>query len=215
MKRILCYGDSNTWGWNPKDKSRHDSFTRWTGRLQNMLGQDYTIIEEGLNGRTITSDDNVSGGGKNGLSYLVPCLESHRPIDIVILMLGTNDMKVRFSLSAYDITKALLRLINVIKTSQSAKNSAAPDILLMSPPIIGNLSEFKEMFSGAKEKSEKLPKYYQQLAHETGCEFLETGKFIESSSIDGIHLEEVMHSRLAEQVFLKLKAIENKNALGV
>ena len=95
MKRILCFGDSNTWGWNPANKERFDENSRWTGILKNKLGENYDIIEEGLNGRTTVWDDPIEGY-KNGKKHLPSCLESHRPLDIVVLMLGTNDLKSRF-----------------------------------------------------------------------------------------------------------------------
>ena len=97
MRRILCFGDSNTWGYDPATGERFDEQTRWTGVLQAALGGDYTVIEEGLNGRTTVWDDPIEGH-KNGHEYLVPCLETHRPLDLVVLMLGTNDLKRRFSL---------------------------------------------------------------------------------------------------------------------
>jgi lysophospholipase L1-like esterase len=100
MKTILCYGDSLTWGFNPKTKKRMGEKERWTGVLKINLGQDYHIIEEELNGRTTVWDDPFNGGYKNGMEYLIPCLGSHKPLDLVILFLGTNDLKTRFSLSA-------------------------------------------------------------------------------------------------------------------
>ena len=95
MKRILCYGDSNTWGYDPATQERFDRATRWTGVLRTTLGDGYEILEEGLNGRTTVWDDPIEGY-KNGHTYLVPCLETHRPVDLVVLMLGTNDLKKRF-----------------------------------------------------------------------------------------------------------------------
>ena len=104
MKRILCFGDSNTWGFAPKDGYRFDENTRWTGLVQKALPQ-YKIIEEGLNGRTALWDDPIEGY-KNGKEYLIPCLASQSPLDLVILMLGTNDCKTRFALTASDVACA-------------------------------------------------------------------------------------------------------------
>jgi len=198
MARILCFGDSNTWGWNPRDKSRYGKETRWTGRLQAMFGQAHEIIEEGLNGRTTAFDDHVSGGGKNGLSYLIPCLETHRPIDLVIMMLGTNDLKLRFSLSAYDVARAVSRLVAAVQGSGAGPDGKAPRLLLVSPAVVGELSDFAEMFAGAREKSRLLCRHYRRVASENGCHFLDAAELIESSPVDGIHLEPNSHKILAE-----------------
>ena len=102
VKKILCYGDSNTWGYNPHTELRYPRAVRWTGVLQRGLGPAYHVIEEGLNGRTTVWDDPIEGY-KSGKEYLVPCLETHKPMDLVVIMLGTNDLKHRFSLTAFDI----------------------------------------------------------------------------------------------------------------
>ncbi|ORC31184.1 hydrolase [Marispirochaeta aestuarii] len=207
MARILCFGDSNTWGWNPHDKSRYGKETRWTGRLQEMFGTLHEIIEEGLNGRTTTFDDHVSGGGKKGLSYLIPCLETHRPIDLVIMMLGTNDLKLRFSLSAYDIARAMDRLVATVLGSTAGPAGESPQVLLVSPARVGPLSDFKEMFAGAREKSLLLGRHYRQVSLERGCHFLDAAELIESSPVDGIHLEKESHGILAEAFVQKIGQI--------
>lgn len=100
MKTIVCYGDSNTWGYDPVTMDRLPITQRWTGVLAQELGAGYRVIEEGLNGRTTVWDDPIEGY-KNGKEYLIPCLETHRPIDLITILLGTNDLKMRFSVSAY------------------------------------------------------------------------------------------------------------------
>ena len=105
MKSILCYGDSNTWGYDPQTRSRFPHDVRWTGVLASSLGTGYRVVEEGLNGRTTRWDDPIEAG-RNGLTFLQPCLESHLPLDLVIVMLGTNDLKQRFGLSASDIAQS-------------------------------------------------------------------------------------------------------------
>ena len=99
MKTILCYGDSNTYGYDPSNGFRYPKNVRWTGVLADLLGPEFTVIEEGCNGRTTVFDDPLEGW-KNGLDYLKPCLNSHKPIDLVILMLGSNDLKDIFHASA-------------------------------------------------------------------------------------------------------------------
>ncbi len=199
MKRILCYGDSNTWGYNPRTQERYPKSQRWTGVLKEELGEEYEIVEEGLNGRTTVWEDPIEGH-KNGKEYLIPCLESHRPIDLVVLMLGSNDLKKRFSLSAYDIAQGAGVLLDVIQKSASGSTGDVPQILLMAPPPVGKLTEFAEEFEGAEEKSRKFSSHYRQVAEEYGCEFLDTSKVIVSSDIDGIHLEPDEHQKLGKTV---------------
>src|SRR6056297_2207238 len=121
MKRILCYGDSNTWGYVPLTGERYDETVRWTMLLQEKLGGDYKIIEEGLNGRTTVLDDPLEPG-RNGLTYLGPCVQSQSPLDLVVLMLGTNDLKRRFSLAPEEIAMGLEKLVLAIAGSGAGRN---------------------------------------------------------------------------------------------
>src|SRR5271154_2317577 len=120
MKRVLCYGDSNTWGTAPMknmdDVRRHEPHVRWPGAMVAALGSDWTLVEEGLGGRTTVHDDPIEGIYKNGKTYLQPCLESHWPLDAIALMLGTNDLKPKFSLSANDIASGIGALLFTIKS---------------------------------------------------------------------------------------------------
>jgi lysophospholipase L1-like esterase len=206
--RVLCYGDSNTWGKNPLTKDRYGKDERWTGILQNTLGTDYFIIEEGLNGRTTVWDDPIEGY-KNGKTYLMPCLESHKPLDLVIIMLGTNDLKKRFSLSAYDIALGAGALVDIVNKSDCGRMDRSPKVLLLAPPPIGKLTEFAEMFEGGTEKSRKLSQHYRDISEEYGCAFFDTSKVIQSSDIDGIHLEKKDHEALGKAVAEIVKNILN------
>lgn len=209
MKSILCFGDSNTWGYNPITGERYPRDVRWPGRLQLELGTEYYVIEEGLNGRTTVWDDPIEEH-KNGKIYLYPCLESHKPIDMVILMLGSNDLKARFSLSALDIASGAARLIDIIQRSQSGPGGKAPQILLLTPPPIGNLDiTGKELFAGASNKVKRFSQLYKQVSNEYGCIFLDTSKIIQPSPIDGIHLEANAHKILAKHI---AQSISNTSA---
>ncbi|MFA7566861.1 MAG: SGNH/GDSL hydrolase family protein [Alkalispirochaeta sp.] len=199
MKSVLCYGDSNTWGYNPVTKGRYDRSLRWTRVLQRLLGDDYEVIEEGQNGRTTVHDDPVEGQ-KNGMSYLVPCLESHKPVDLVVLMLGTNNLKRRFAEGPGDIARSVGRLVQVVQTCEFGPAGAAPKVLLLAPPPVGRLTEFGEIFAGAVEKSRGLGEAYRLIAREKRCGFLDTAGVIRSSDVDGIHLDAVQLSLLAEAV---------------
>jgi lysophospholipase L1-like esterase len=199
MKVILCYGDSNTWGYNPVNQGRFSIHERWTGILGDILGADYRVIEEGLNGRTTVWDDPIEEF-RNGKDYLLPCLYSHKPIDLVVLMLGTNDLKKRFSASALDIANGIGVLVEVIQRSGSGLDSHAPKILLIAPPVVGKLSGYSEMFEDAVEKSSKFGEYYRQVADLYDCEFLDASRVIRSGDLDGVHLEVDQHQKLGQAV---------------
>ena len=206
-KTVLCYGDSITWGKNPADEKRMNADERWTGVLGNGLGNDYSVIEEGLHGRTTVWDDPVSGAYKNGLNYLIPCLDSHRPIDLCILMLGTNDLKKRFSLSATEIARGITVLVEVIKKSGTGPEGSAPKILLLSPPKITKSSKFSDEFRNSYNKSQKLPNYYAKIANDYSLEFLDTSKIIVASELDGVHPDVNEHLKLGNAVLKKVKEI--------
>ena len=206
MKKILCYGDSNTWGYDPKTEDRFDDNTRWTRVLGKTLGSGYEVIEEGLNGRTTVWDDPIEGY-KNGLNYLIPCLESHRPIDLVVLMLGTNDLKHRFSLTAFDIAQGAGVLVRAIQMSQAGRNGAPPITLLMAPPPTTTLTYFADMFEGAGSKSLKFAAQYERVSTELGCAFLNAGAVIVSSPLDGIHFEAGEHAKLGQAVATKVRSL--------
>jgi lysophospholipase L1-like esterase len=114
LKRSLCYGDSNTWGFIPAIGERYPYNIRWTGVLQSLLGPDFEVIEEGLNSRTTNIED-PNNIGRNGKKYLIPCLDSQFPLDVIILMLGTNDLKVRLNRSMQEIEAGVEELVQTIK----------------------------------------------------------------------------------------------------
>ena len=206
MKRILCYGDSNTWGYNPVTQDRFAKHERWTGQLSVTLGDTYDVIEEGLNGRTTVWDDPIEGY-KNGREYLIPCLETHTPLDLVIIFLGVNDLKKRFSLSAYDIAEGARVLVQVVQKSSAGVSNSAPQTLLMAPPPVGKLTAFAEMFEGAEAKSAKFSGHYGRVATESGCHFLDASTLIVSSDLDGIHFEGSEHAKLGQALAIKVKEI--------
>jgi len=210
MKRILCYGDSNTWGSNPLNGGRLDDQTRWTRILAHTLGSDYEVIEEGLGGRTTVWEDPLEGNNRNGLIYLVPCLESQRPLDLVLIMLGTNDLKKRFSLSAYDIAQGAGVLVTAVQKSMAGQDGNAPPVLLMAPPPVGRLTDYAEMFEGALEKSKKLGDRYRQVSQQLGCAFLDTATVIASSQVDGIHFDPGEHAKLGHTVAEIVKELLEK-----
>ena len=206
MKTVLCYGDSNTWGYDPASSNRFSRDVRWTRVLGRELGDEYEVIEAGLNGRTTVWDDPIDGY-KNGKEQLIPCLTTHKPLDLVIIMLGTNDLKMRFSVSAFDIAKSAGVLVGMTQNSEAGTDNGSPAVLLIAPAPVGKLTGFAEMFQGAEAKSRKFSQHYRLIAEEYGCSFLDAGEIIVSSDLDGIHLEASKHQKLGKAVAAAVKSI--------
>ncbi len=204
MKSIICYGDSNTWGANPADPGRFEFDIRWTGILANELGAGYRVIEEGLNGRTTVIDDIVEPH-RNGLTYLVPCIDSHHPFDLIVIMLGTNDLKFRHHRQPADIAQSVALLADTVKNSRFGPGENSPAVLIVCPPPIGKLGDLGGIFSGAVEKSLELPLFYEWAARRTGSGYLNAGEFIRSSDADGVHFDPEEHTRLGNAVANKVR----------
>lgn len=194
-RTILCYGDSNTWGYDPASGRRFPPDVRWTGAMARELGEQYRVIEEGLNGRTTRWDDPIETG-RNGLTYLAPCLESHQPLDMVLIMLGTNDLKQRFNLSASDIAESAGGLAGLAKHVAHNAAGQAPRVLLIAPPAVSTLTDFDSMFAGAEVKSRLFSRYFRMAAGWHEVSFLDAGALIECSPLDGIHFEPDAHKIL-------------------
>jgi lysophospholipase L1-like esterase len=206
MFEVLCFGDSNTWGADPATSERFSRDERWPGVLQQALGTEYHVIEEGLGGRTTVWEDPIEGH-KCGKEYLIPCLATHQPLDLVIIMLGTNDLKKRFSAAAGDIAAGAGILVDIINKSGSGRNLKAPKVLLLVPPPLGKLTDLKEMFEGGQEKSLKFSKHFKAVAEMYVCELFDSSTVIKSSDIDGIHLEKNAHQKLGKAVAKQVKRI--------
>jgi len=223
MKRILCYGDSNTWGFNPITFSENYSYyvrytenVRWTSILQKMLGGDYTVIEEGLGGRTTVLDDPISQQQLNGKKYLLPCLGSHAPIDLVVIMLGINDLKNYYQMSAHAISAGIELLVKIIQSTNFGVNGKSPEILILSPALITNdiahsCINFEFDVPEAIERCKELPELYQNVAQRNSCHFLNCDDYVELSPIDFVHYTELGHERLAKGIYDKIIAIYSKD----
>ena len=207
VRTILCYGDSNTWGFDPETRERFPEDVRWPGVLRSKLGDDYRVIEEGLSGRTTVWDDPIEGVHKNGRTYLRPCLESHNPVDLAIIMLGTNDLKTRFGSSASDIAQGAAELAELASRSGCGPGASAPVVLLVSPPPVATLTDMAEMFEGAGEKSSRFPEHFGRFAGQYGCEFFDASTVIVSSEVDGIHLDAGEHLKLGEAITTRVQDV--------
>ena len=193
-KRILCFGDSLTWGWNPTERGvpveRYGPDERWTGVLAGELGPDHEIIEEGLSGRTTDLDD-PTDSRLNGSTYLPPCLATHLPLDLVVLMLGTNDTKTYFHRDPFTTAAAMGRLVADVAHSFEGVGTAypAPGVVLVAPPPLAEMPApwFRELFAGAREKTLRFAELYRDLAVFLDIPFLDAGSVIATEGVDGIH----------------------------
>ena len=201
MQRILCLGDSNTYGYNPLTGLRYPKNIRWPGHLATLLGKDYEVVEEGCNGRTTVFDDPLEGW-KNGRDYLRACLNTHKPIDMILLMLGSNDLKEVFHASAADSARGAASLVHIMQEFLKEKQGFGPEIVLISPPEIGpgiGTSPFRFSFSeSAIMRSKAFAPEFRKVAKEYGCIFVNAAEYISPSEADSLHLMPEAHERLAE-----------------
>lgn len=201
-KHVVCFGDSNTHGYRAYDNGRFDETERWTHLLQQKLGEDYLIIEEGLSGRTTCFDDAIHEG-LSGLDYIYPCLMSHEPVDLLVIMLGTNDTKERFGVSPACIGLGMKRLVAKAKATVDAWAGGTPRILIVCPKNIDKAYEQTEvartMGRGCAEKSEGLAEEYEKIAGLMGCQFFDANRVVtENNHVDYMHLTAEGHRQLAE-----------------
>ncbi len=211
MKSILCYGDSNTWGCIPRQgpdpARRFPPGSRWPGVLRRELGDGYWVVEAGLSGRTTVWDDPLELH-RNGRELLLPTLLTHQPLDLVIVMLGTNDLKHRINASAAEIAQGAGMLVDIVAVSGCGPDGHGPQTLLVCPPPIVEVDQFDDEFEDGAEKSRQLAGHFAAIAEARSCSFIDAGALISSSDVDGIHLDEPQHAALgvaiAERVRLLL-----------
>lgn len=183
-----------TWGFNPADGSRFPFPVRWTGVFQQTLGSAVRVIEEGLNDRT-TSFDDPTWDGRNGRKALPMLLDSHRPLDLSVIMLGTNDVKVQYQLTPFAIAKGAEALVDLCTTSQAGPDGTPPKVLLVSPAYLAATENRQKIlaFEGAAEKLRDLPLHLREVVEEFSCYFFEAAGHVHSSPQDGIHWEAADH----------------------
>jgi lysophospholipase L1-like esterase len=201
-KTILCFGDSNTWGYNPVNGERFGRDVRWPGRLAGLLGSGYYVAEEGLNGRTTAFDDPIEPF-RNGRKALDVCLLTHNPIDLFVVMLGTNDTKPFHYLTPFMIAKGLESLVMEAGRAQYGRAGQPPRILVISPIAVDAVG-FDDMMPNyfdetSAEKASGLCARFSQVAQQYGCGFLDASQYA-GPSTDGIHLGPEGHAALAAAV---------------
>ncbi len=204
MKNIFCYGDSITWGFDPVTWSRYDYKDRWTSVLQENIGPGFDVTVNALQGRTTTWEHPFLPF-RNGREPLMMLLESNAPIDLVIIMLGTNDIISMLNKSAEESASGMLSLIRIIYQSLSGPEGGIPKIMIISPPVIGNLSGFMSLYyNSKKDESGKLANYHKTFCKQFGCNFIDSNEFISTCEPDGLHIsresQRILGIKVAEEV---------------
>jgi lysophospholipase L1-like esterase len=213
-KSILCFGDSLTWGWIPSEEGsptlRYPFEQRWTGVMAAELGSDYQVIEEGLSARTTSADD-PNDPRLNGSNYLPAALASHLPLDLAIILLGTNDTKPFFNRTPYDIAYGMSKLVGQVLTSAGGVGTPypAPKCLVVAPPPLTPMPHpyFEGMFGGAHAKSNELGKQYAAMAYFLKVDFLDAADVITTDGCDGIHFTAQNNQDLGRAIAGKVKEI--------
>lgn len=205
----MVFGDSLSWGYEPGSKhQRYAPDVRWPGKLQKLLGNDYGIIEENLNSRGIENGDPRPGKeGRRALDYIEACLDSQDPLDRVIVLLGTNELKHEMGMTAEAVGESMEKLLNIILTRSSQYRGTTPRVTLLSPPIINEDTEYcrnGDKYLGSTEKSKQLVEVYERLATKLGIGFVALSSI--NVGLDGIHIDADEHTKVAELVYQSLNA---------
>ncbi len=191
-KTVLCYGDSLTWGYDAEGQGRHAYEDRWPSVLQKALGAGVNVIAEGLNGRTTAYDDHLSAADRNGARLLPSVLHSHAPLDLVVIMLGTNDLKRGLGGSAMHAMRGVERLVEIVRHHPWPFGAEeGPEILIVAPPLVCETANpvFAAMYQGAVEESAMLAPLYRDLADDLGCGFFDAASVCRTTPVDGVHLD--------------------------
>lgn len=201
-KRILVYGDSIPWGLIPATKfERYPQNKRWPGVLQEKLGSNYHIIEECLCARTLDSDDPRPGfEGRNGLSFLPTVLDSHYPLDMIIVSLGLNELKSIYPWTGNDVAKKMKTMLEGIQGRNPNFHETDTEIVLLSQPFVKSTGFWGELWDGAEEKSKELFSKYEDLAREMNITFVDLSD-VSPDEKDGVHLDAKEHKKIANKLF--------------
>ena len=210
MKTILCYGDSLTWGYDAASAGRHAFADRWPSVLAEGLGADVTVIAEGLNGRTTAYDDHTTLPERNGVTMLPTILGTHEPLDLVIFLLGTNDLKINTGGGrAFEARIGMERLVEIVRTYPYLRGFSTPEILIVAPPHFCETEDpdFRQLFSHGIVASQALGTAYTLVAEEYGCGLFDASEVCETTPLDGVHLDALNTRRLGEALVEPVRAI--------
>ena len=191
MKSILAFGDSLTWGFRAGEWTRHDWEDRWPNALASGLKGNARVIDEGMNGRTTVFPDPTEGAERNGAVALPMLLTTHQPLDLVIIMLGTNDIKYANRCRAFDASMGMARLIEIVNKFSFLPSYTTPQILIMSPPALVPTADewFNDLWGHAIAESKLFAKHYARVAKDTGVHFFDAGSVAVADPTDGGHLD--------------------------
>lgn len=210
MKTVLAFGDSLTWGYNVESGLRHDFCDRWPNVVGKALGHGVRVISEGLPGRTTAYDDHTVMADRNGARILPTLLASHQPLDVVVIMLGTNDLKKTAGGGrAFESRLGLERLVEIVQTFPYQRGYAVPKILLVAPPPFRQTLEpdFALLFGHAVEESLHFRSAVTKVAEEYGCSMLDAGEVCETTTVDGVHLDAENTRRLGEALVAPIRVL--------
>ncbi len=199
MIKILCYGDSNTWGCSPADSSRFDERTRWPMAAGVCLGDRYTIIEDGLNGRTVLNLSPVNSTA-NGIEWINSAIHNYIPLDIAVISLGLNDVFIGDDITLRQVSHGVEEIIDIIRDRHASAGFPAPEIIIMAPPEYNTEIEGAQFFELQINKLKGLPEEYRQLALKKNCLFFDASGYVKGSIIDGSHLDSESHLLLGRKV---------------
>lgn len=218
--RILAFGDSNTWGWNPdKPGSRYSDTERWAGILQTELGDDYTVVCDGLVARRTNIDGLtvglIDGTFLNGAKTLPAAIARNAPLDLVIVFLGTNDLQIGAERTAEEVVSALISLAEMTANAENLLYSthAAPEVLIVVPPPFGSLADspLKELFEVGSQESSRLWNAFQKRSVIFKFHLFDgTTLFPVGVGKDGIHLKEAGHRSLGKELAREIHRIQLK-----
>ncbi|MDR1387528.1 MAG: SGNH/GDSL hydrolase family protein [Propionibacteriaceae bacterium] len=215
MKTVMVFGDSNSWGWDPTNRldgqklRRHPDDVRWPGVMAALLGSDYKVLVDGLNGRTTVWDDPIEEY-RCGKDQIVPSLDAQAPFDLVVIMVGTNDLKARYTVTAQDIANGAGLLVDKALHACAGDYVGDPAVLLICPPALGEAIEtdiFELMFAGGLAKSRQFPTHFKAVAESYGVHYFDAGTVVKCSRHDGLHLDPDQHALLGQALAEQVKAI--------
>lgn len=199
MKKVLCYGDSNTWGCSPGDSTRFDENIRWPMVMRSCLGENFSVIEDGLNGRTVLNLSPVNREA-NGIEWISIVINNYIPIDIALISLGLNDVFIAEDAPLQEISTGIEKIVNVIRDSHSTAGLLIPQIILMAPPEYNRDVEGSMFFELQINKLKMLPEELNLLSIKLNCLFFNSADYVKGSSLDGSHLEAESHILLGKKI---------------